>query len=322
VQVVGAANVQGALEVTETAAINVGDTFDVVTAASVTHGVSILRRQGANEGIGFDAFTANISGGRQALRLEAVDAIEWSGPGSDLLTPNNWESSTLPGAGDHAYLGPPLTGSNTEIVISAGGSFSVETVTLDERLLKLLDGSLIQSRAVSILKNSTLQCEECELEAYVLNEGKIGIGQSPGQMVVTGDYLQVDGGRLNIEIGGTMPGDDFDLLEVTGIATFEVGAVIDISNINGFLPALGQTFDVVTANEIFVSGLVLSAPEFNGLTYSAQVVSRDGGQTLQFTATIIPVPEPGTAVLALLPICMLHCRGRRIARKSCSAPSP
>ncbi len=62
----------------------------------------------------------------------------------------------------------------------------------------------------------------------------------PGQLSVGGNYTQSAGGTLQIEVDGTAA---FDQLEVTGVATFAGTLAI----VNGFTPAAGDTFQIVTS---------------------------------------------------------------------------
>ncbi len=74
---------------------------------------------------------------------------------------------------------------------------------------------------------------------------------------------------LNIEIGGTSPGTGYDQLVITGTAT--LGGTLNVSLINGFTPASGDTFQILT----FASrgGSTFAAtnidPRFGPVTYNA-----------------------------------------------------
>src|SRR5262249_12112061 len=75
--------------------------------------------------------------------------------------------------------------------------------------------------------------------------GIVAPGNSPGILTINGDYTQSSSGTLNIEIGGTSAAaPDFDQLHVTGSAT--LGGTLNVSQINGFLPAAGQSFQILT----------------------------------------------------------------------------
>ncbi|MEE9304024.1 MAG: VPLPA-CTERM sorting domain-containing protein [Thiotrichaceae bacterium] len=55
-------------------------------------------------------------------------------------------------------------------------------------------------------------------------------------------------GLLDIEIGGLTPGSQYDVLAGTGDAF--LGGTLDVSLINGFSPILGNSFDILTAQNI------------------------------------------------------------------------
>ncbi len=81
------------------------------------------------------------------------------------------------------------------------------------------------------------------VDADVENDGGVSPGLSIGALTVDGDYAQLAGGRLVIEIGGTNPGQ-VDLLHVTGGAT--LGGMLELSAVNGFVVHPGDSFTVLT----------------------------------------------------------------------------
>jgi hypothetical protein len=50
---------------------------------------------------------------------------------------------------------------------------------------------------------------------------------------------------LDIELGGVTPGSQFDRLQISGAATLD--GILDVSLINGFAPALGNSFEILRA---------------------------------------------------------------------------
>jgi hypothetical protein len=72
----------------------------------------------------------------------------------------------------------------------------------------------------------------------------ISPGGSPGILHITGDFTQAPTGVLDIEIGGLTPGAEFDRLEVSDTATLT--DTLSISLTNGFEPALGDSFEILT----------------------------------------------------------------------------
>ncbi len=79
----------------------------------------------------------------------------------------------------------------------------------------------------------------------VINGGLISPGLSPGVITVEGDYEQPAGGVLEIEIGGTEPGQ-FDVLHITGNAA--LAGSVDLGFINGFVPPRGFAVDFVVVD--------------------------------------------------------------------------
>jgi hypothetical protein len=71
----------------------------------------------------------------------------------------------------------------------------------------------------------------------------LGFGGSTGILTVNGNYTQTSMGALNMKIGGTTAGTQFDQLVVAGtgnVAT--LAGTLNVSVINGFLPPLGSTY--------------------------------------------------------------------------------
>jgi hypothetical protein len=78
------------------------------------------------------------------------------------------------------------------------------------------------------------------------NVGVVAPGDSLGTLHVDGDYTQPASGVTQIEIGGTTPGSQFDMLDITGAATLH--GTLDVSLVDGFSPTVGNLFEVVHAD--------------------------------------------------------------------------
>ncbi len=100
------------------------------------------------------------------------------------------------------------------------------------------------------------------INANVSNGGQVipgGTGAA-GTLTINGSYTQTATGALDIDIGGTTAGSQYDQLAVSGTAT--LGGTVNVSLINGFQPALGNTFQPLTfassiGNFGFYNGIVL-----------------------------------------------------------------
>jgi hypothetical protein len=78
------------------------------------------------------------------------------------------------------------------------------------------------------------------------NAGDVRPGNAltAGTLSVTGDYPQTASGVLNVELGGTTFPGQYDRLAGSGAATF--AGTLNVTIINGFPPAIGNTFTVMT----------------------------------------------------------------------------
>ncbi len=76
----------------------------------------------------------------------------------------------------------------------------------------------------------------------------VGPGGSAGRLEFTGDYEHTSGAHLDIELGGLVPGEDFDVLEIGGQATLD--GTLNVSVIDGFTPQLGDSFVIMTFDSL------------------------------------------------------------------------
>ncbi len=142
------------------------------------------------------------------------------------------------------------------------------------------------------------------------NRGIVAPGNSPGTLSVFGDYVQLDTGILEIELGGLTAGTLYDQLVVSGNAALNGSLVVSLYD--GFTLEDGQVFTILTASNI--------TGQFAGLDDRA-IVDTFGGFDLvvNYNATsvqlsaISAVPEPTS--LALVATVMAGAVGYRRRRK-------
>lgn len=180
------------------------------------------------------------------------------------------------------------------------------------------DGDLQQADAGSItFVNGELAATDYHLDAgFLLGTGTVtanlhvgnGVvgndlavvapGSSPGTLTINGDVVFDVDGVLEVEIGGTLPGEEYDVFTVLGDLT--LGGTLLFKFVHGFEPQAGQSFDFLSAAgaltgtfaEIRVTGLL---PDFDFAT-----VMQDGGLTLAALSDGVSVPAP-TGLTMLLP---------------------
>jgi len=151
--------------------------------------------------------------------------------------------------------------------------------------------------------------------------GTISPGESPGWLTIDGNLTfnaNWGGGRLLIEIGGTRPGIDHDVLTVTGTLNLGSSATIELVLLEGFVPEAGQAYAFLRAGA--VTGSFANIVDHTGLGLSWA----NGAFGINPAAA---VPEPGTWALWLLGGAAIVGWKRRVspARRACcgsAQPTP
>ncbi len=99
----------------------------------------------------------------------------------------------------------------------------------------------------------------------VVNNGTVRPGSSLGSMVIAGSYTQTTNGVLEIELGGTAPGTNFDQLLITGTAS--LNGTLAVIFTNGFTPPTNASFVFLTnASRTGTFTNLLYSPNVAGLT--------------------------------------------------------
>jgi len=110
-------------------------------------------------------------------------------------------------------------------------------------------------------------------------------GFSPGKITVSGNYTQGANGILTLEIGGAAPGTQYDQLQVSGTAA--LAGTLNVSAINGFQPAQGDTFQLLAGGSFTGAFSTINTTGFTGaVTYTSS------GITLTVTSSPSPTPSP------------------------------
>ena len=218
--------------------------------------------------VGWDAFgqlditdagnvTCSILAVRSLSPLGAVVSV--TGPGSSLYCTIAYIGHAIGSTGDlyvdtGGYINiPEVSLTLGSVVVGAGGLLDVDEIVVHGGLLAAHGGGIVTNIG-----------------------GTVPPGFSPGVATINGDYTQESGGTLEIEIGGVIPGDEHDVLNVTGNVT--LGGKLNINFINGYAPKEGDFFEFLqiggagteSFSDVTVRGLE------NGFEYD---VSMDGGIT-------------------------------------------
>jgi hypothetical protein len=170
-------------------------------------------------------------------------------------------------------------------------SIQVERGSLFMKLL----GHRLTSREGLIIENAATVSVSSEqdgssgnlgfFDGDIINQGKLSAGNSPGLLAVDG--LLTNEGELLFELKGTAPAD-FDRIWLTD--DLVAGGTLKLALLNGFRPALGDSFELMRFNGFDNQGMSFDftqAPLDAGLTWNVSSFAADG------VISVVAIPEPG-----------------------------
>ena len=117
------------------------------------------------------------------------------------------------------------------------------------------------------------------IAAHVSSSGTIVPAQSTktvGVLKISGAYTQSSHGALDANIAGANAGQ-FNVLNVTGTAT--LGGTLNIGLLNNFVPAIGDSFEILTARQVDGTFATVNGTEINDSEHFT-VTYNEGNVTL------------------------------------------
>ncbi len=315
---------------------DIGETIRAPETATgtvtLTNGSNLFQDGGLNIGIG-----AGANGSLSVLSASSVNSLgpivvgANGGKGSLVVSGANSlfsslfevttfvgeDSSSNPGTGTLqvdtqgtiSLASPVIIAAGGTLNVLSGGTFSAPSIDLSSAgsvnftggIVNLTGGTLTDS-ALSIPKTSTLEGTGT-LTGNLSNSGTVSPGDAPGILKISGNYSQDSGGVLDIGIGGTTLGTQYDQLDIVGSAT--LAGSLDLTLLNSFTPAIGNHFDIMsfaseTGSFSDISLPVLPAGRFwdTSQLYSSGIIS-------------VVVPEPASSAIFILVGAGLASRRRR-----------
>jgi hypothetical protein len=112
----------------------------------------------------------------------------------------------------------------------------------------LVDGTLYVSGGDLTLSGGALAGNGVVVGSVVNSAGSVSPGGSAGALTISGDYSQDNTATLHVQVGGPNAISDYDQLEVTGAAALD--GTLMVSGLNGYVPANGETFTILTASSV------------------------------------------------------------------------
>jgi hypothetical protein len=161
---------------------------------------------------------------------------------------------------------------NGEIVVSGGGNATFFDDVVQNKDLVVSQVGLTTS--VAVFFGDFTGSGGSTGGGDIFFEGDLQPGNSPALVTFENDIHFGVGAGVEIELGGTTVGSQYDQINVVGDVS--VDGDLDISLINGFTPSIGQTFTILTADDIVGTFDTESFPAVPGrifdVTYNPQSI--------------------------------------------------
>ncbi|MCC7122649.1 MAG: filamentous hemagglutinin N-terminal domain-containing protein [Gammaproteobacteria bacterium] len=237
---------QGNMNVASGVATFDGASFDQNGGTlSIAGGATLNKNGGA-----FD-WTGGTLAGAGTLTMAGGASFGLVGNGARVLNglTLNVAGLTVPGGSLTVQAGTINAGGVTTVAPGAlldvtGGTFNAAGATVNVDGTLHAGGGAISAGTMNVNTGGMLSGTGT-ITGNVVNAGTVAPGNSPGILTVDGNYTQGAGGTLAIEIGGLLPGADYDRLAVTGTAS--LNGTLGVSLTGGFTPGASDVFRVLTA---------------------------------------------------------------------------
>ena len=145
-------------------------------------------------------------------------------------------------AGTTTTMDIPFTNNGTVSIVAGNLNFLQGIDNGENAVINLGDGTLNPGDTLNLASGDSL-IGSGTLAANLVSSGTVSPGNSAGSITVQGDYTQSADGILEMELGGTTAGTQYDQLTVTGTAT--MAGTLNVSLIDGFIPQVGDSFTIL-----------------------------------------------------------------------------
>lgn len=276
------ANVDGTLILANGASLSTSGDLSVASAGTL--GVDyFLSNGGSTLAVGGTLSNGGtLALGTSGSSPATVSAAGFTNSGTATIGGTNGGTATLTVSGNAANSGTIAIRGGSQIELSGGNSFNQSggstTIAGNGSLnaasvtqsggTTIVNGTLTAANGGITLSGGTLEGAGT-IAANVSNASGTLVasadGTNPGALAISGNYSQASGGMLDEFIGGTSAGQ-FSVINLTG-GSLSLGGTLDISTVNGFALAGGQSFDIINFPAGSLSG-TFGTLAYDGLTGS------------------------------------------------------
>lgn len=228
--------------------------------------------------------------------ISSAGSIGSTGSGSVIVDgeSSSWVSDTLAvNNGSITVQNQGAVEVSDSLIISSSGTVSLSG--------GLLGAGRIENLSGGIFNFTGGQLSVDEFSGDVANTGgTFAVKLSPAGTLISGDYTQAPDGVLGIDIGGLLPGTEYDVVNISGVAT--LGGTLDVSLVDIgsglFTPTVGDSFDILFAESIVGEfDLLNMAVLGNGLGWDVSYLFDDFGMDLVRLSVVNAIPVPAAVWL-------------------------
>ncbi|MBI2753524.1 MAG: filamentous hemagglutinin N-terminal domain-containing protein [Betaproteobacteria bacterium] len=143
-------------------------------------------------------------------------------------------------------LGGTTTVVGAATVVASGATINASGGTINVSGVLNSGTSSLSVGTLNVLLGGTLSGTGTIIGNVNNSAGTVSPGASPGILTISGNYVHGPSGVLDMQIGGTIAGSQYDQLVVSGTTT--LGGTLNTTLINGFVPAAGNTFTLIQSS--------------------------------------------------------------------------
>jgi hypothetical protein len=149
---------------------------------------------------------------------------------------------------------------NTGLVDLQNGTISFDNAFSQSAGSLSLSGSGVsfQSTHPMQISGGTVAGSGTIIGSIINTGGTVQPGNSLGCLTITGSYTQSGSGMLDMAIGGTLPVTGYNQLIIAGQAS--LGGTLQASCVNGFQPAAGQSYALISYGSLASNSLGFNLP--------------------------------------------------------------
>ncbi len=194
------------------------------------------------------------------------------------------QGQTYKSPGTFTNMGSVVIGKGSTFTVGAGGNYMQtggKTVVMGKLIASATDNPFSDeptSAGTIMITKGSLLGNGGNITAAVTSSGTIipaASSKTTGKLTITGTYTQVAPGAFDANIASALAGQ-FNVLKVVGTAN--IAGTLNIQLLNSFVPLVGATFQILTAQQVNgtfarVNGTSINSNEHFTVSYNSNNVT-------------------------------------------------